>query len=231
MPSLGEVVLGERLGWAPAVALQLAALGLAAALSRRMEGPRGPSTSSALDAPGSGSWIRGPWALKAGALALAALNALTLLLAGHPWTITWGFTLWGGKALQAAGYDLSAVPFWAGGFPQAALAAPILADITSVMDLGLVLGACLAAGLAGRFVLRRPVPLTVAAASLLGGLLMGYSARIAYGCNIGAYVSGIASTSLHGWLWAAGAVIGTPIGVRLRGRVGLARRATAAPSR
>ena len=30
---------------------------------------------------------------------------------------------------------------------------------------------------------------------------MGYGARIAFGCNIGAYFGGIASFSLHGWLW------------------------------
>jgi hypothetical protein len=34
----------------------------------------------------------------------------------------------------------------------------------------------------------------------VGGSLLGYGARLAYGCNIGAYFSGIASSSLHGWL-------------------------------
>jgi hypothetical protein len=230
LPSLGDVVLGERLGWAPAVAAQLLAFGLVAVFTRRAEGPRGPGAGPAPPGQRGTHWLRGPWPLGAGALALAALNALTLLLAGHPWTITWAFTLWGGKALQASGYDLSTTPFWTGAAQQAALAAPILADVTSVMDLGLVLGACLAAGLAGRFALRWRLPLSVAVASLLGGILMGYGARIAFGCNIGAYVSGIASTSLHGWLWAAGAVAGTPIGVRLRGRVALAARGTAAPA-
>jgi hypothetical protein len=84
------------------------------------------------------------------------------------------------------------------------------------MDLGLVLGAGLAAGLAGRFgSARRPAP-RLLAAGLIGGLLLGYGARIAYGCNIGAMFSGIASTSLHGWLWGAAALLGTPVGVRLR---------------
>lgn len=226
LPSLGDVALGERLGWVPAVALQLLALGLVAALIRRVERPRGPEPAPARR--GRARWVRGPWPLGAGAVALAGLNALTLVLAGHPWTITWGFTLWGGKALQASGYDLSTVPYWTGAFQQAALAAPVLADVTSVMDVGLVLGACLGAGLAGRFPLRWRVTLPGAAAALLGGLLMGYGGRIAFGCNIGAYVSGIASTSLHGWLWAAGAVIGTPLGVRLRGRLNL-DRGTRAP--
>jgi hypothetical protein len=60
------------------------------------------------------------------------------------------------------------------------------------------------------------VPPRLVAASLIGGLLLGYGARIAYGCNIGALFSGIASTSLHGWLWGGAAILGTPAGARLR---------------
>jgi len=44
LPSLGEVSLGHTLGWAPAVALQLAMLGLIALASLRRDRPRpGPS--------------------------------------------------------------------------------------------------------------------------------------------------------------------------------------------
>ncbi|PSJ37208.1 hypothetical protein C7I36_15865 [Zobellella taiwanensis] len=49
------------------------------------------------------------------------------------------------------------------------------------------------------------------------GLMLGYGARLAYGCNIGAYFSGIASGSLHGWVWLAAAFTGNILGVRLRG--------------
>ncbi len=230
MPSLGEIVLGERLGWTPAVALQLAALGLLAGVVRRVERRRGSVAASPQVRPGWERWVRGSWPLAAGAVALAGLNAVTLLLAGRPWTITWAFTLWGGKVLQASGYDLSTVPFWTGEFQQAALAAPVFADVTSVMDVGLVLGAFLGAGLAGRFAPGGRIPPSVVAASLVGGLLLGYGSRIAFGCNIGAYVSGIASTSLHGWLWAVGGLIGTPVGVSLRGRLGRAGRGAVAPA-
>lgn len=216
LPALDEISLGHALGWLPAVTLQLAALGLIGFVSVRLDHRR----PAALRLPQPGPlWIRvvrGPWALAAGAVALAVLNLATLLLAGHPWTITWAFALWGGKLLQAAGYDFSATPFWSGEFQRAALAAPVLADVTSVMDLGLALGACLASGLAGRFGSARQMPPRLVLSGLMGGLLLGYGARIAYGCNIGAMFSGIASTSLHGWLWGAAALLGTPVGVRLR---------------
>ncbi len=88
--------------------------------------------------------------------------------------------------------------------------------MTSVMDIGIVLGAGLAAGLAGRFAPTLRIPLRAIGIAIFGGLLLGYGARIAYGCNIGAYFSGVASTSLHGWLWLAGALLGTPLGIHLR---------------
>jgi uncharacterized membrane protein YedE/YeeE len=54
------------------------------------------------------------------------------------------------------------------------------------------------------------------AAAVIGGLFLGYGARLAYGCNIGAYFSGIASGSLHGWLWLVAAFAGNVAGTRLR---------------
>jgi hypothetical protein len=35
---------------------------------------------------------------------------------------------------------------------------------------------------------------------------MGHGVRIALGCDIGAFISGAASTSRHGWLWIAAAL-------------------------
>ena len=61
----------------------------------------------------------------------------------------------------------------------------------------------------------------LAAGAVLGGILMGYGARIAFGCNIGAYFGGIASFSLHGWLWGLLAIAGTFAGLALRPLFGL----------
>jgi uncharacterized membrane protein YedE/YeeE len=65
------------------------------------------------------------------------------------------------------------------------------------------------------------VPLKSMLAAILGGLMLGYGARIAYGCNIGAYFSGIASSSVHGWVWFAAAFLGNGVGARLRPLFGL----------
>lgn len=85
--------------------------------------------------------------------------------------------------------------------PARSRRSPVLADTTTVMSLGLVLGALLGAGLAGTFGTVRPVSTSRLAAAAVGGLLLGYGARMAFGRDVGALFSGIASTGLHGWLW------------------------------
>jgi uncharacterized membrane protein YedE/YeeE len=89
------------------------------------------------------------------------------------------------------------------------------------MDLGIILGALIAAGLAGRFAPGLRIPLRPLLAAVLGGLLMGYGARLSFGCNIGAFFSGVASFSMHGWLWIVCALAGTWLGVKLRPALGL----------
>lgn len=140
-----------------------------------------------------------------------------LLLAGHPWTITWAFTLWGAKSAQVLGWHPASHSFWSAPFQQSALQNSILTDVTLIMNIGLILGAAGAAVLANPFAPVWQFQAASLGAAVLGGLAMGYGARLAaYGCNIGAFLSGVASTSLHGWLWIVAALMGTFIGVRLR---------------
>ena len=89
------------------------------------------------------------------------------------------------------------------------------------MNFGIILGALTAASLANKFSPSFRIPARSLLAAVLGGLLLGYGARIAYGCNIGAYFGGISSTSLHGWLWFAAAFAGSSLGTRLRPWFGL----------
>jgi uncharacterized protein len=102
-----------------------------------------------------------------------------------------------------------------------ALQASLLTDVTSVMNIGLVLGAMTAAALAGTFAQSKLPNARSALGAILGGLLMGYGARLGFGCNIGAFLGGIASGSLHGWIWFGAAFLGTLAGIRLRPRFGL----------
>ncbi|QGK69468.1 YeeE/YedE family protein [Allosaccharopolyspora coralli] len=221
--NLGSVSLATDtgLGYAGAAILQLLVLGLlgyaATRWARRHAAPPAGRPPSA-----RGFWrvLRGSWPLWVGAIALAALNAVVLLTRGSPWGITSAFALWGSKVLQGLGVDVASWGYWQGE-KAASLSEPVLADGTSVLNFGIIIGALVAAAASGGFVLAKKLPPRVLAAAVIGGLLMGYGARLAYGCNIGAYFSGIASFSLHGWLWGALALIGTWIGLKLRPRFGL----------
>jgi uncharacterized membrane protein YedE/YeeE len=221
LPNLGKVSIIESLGWMPGLALQLAVLAVLFFTVRHMERRRhGSVVSLARDAGGAQPFVDrllfGPWPLWWGVIGLAALNLLTLLLAGHPWSITFAFGLWGAKIWSALGGDVVAWPYWSSGYPAEALGRSVLADVTSLMDFGVILGAVLAAAMAGRFAPEATLPWRSVAAAVAGGLLLGYGARLAFGCNIGAMLAGIGSGSLHGWLWMAAGFIGGVVGVRLR---------------
>jgi uncharacterized protein len=163
--------------------------------------------------------LRGSWPLFTAAIVLAILNALTLTVRGTPWGITSAFALWGGKALMATGVDVSTWGYFAGANGEA-LKNTVLADSTSVMNFGIILGAFISASFQGTFKPKKIKP-GVAGAAIIGGLLMGYGSRLAFGCNIGAYFGGISSFSLHGWVWMIMAMLGTFLALFIRPLFGL----------
>jgi uncharacterized membrane protein YedE/YeeE len=173
------------------------------------------------DAPTTPRWLRGPWPLAAGAIGLALVNIATLAISGRPWGVTGAFALWAAKGASRLGVDVGSWSYWSDPGPAAALQRSVLADVTSVMDVGIILGAMMAAMLANRFRPTLRIARGSLAASVIGGLLLGYGARVAYGCNIGAYFSGIASGSVHGWLWLAAAFVGSVAGTKMRPVFGL----------
>ncbi|HAY15615.1 MAG TPA: hypothetical protein DCX51_01430, partial [Halomonas sp.] len=129
---------------------------------------------------------------------------------------TSAFALWGAKSFELVGGDVSQWGYWQAPGNAAALEASVWSDITTVMNVGIMLGALAAANLAGRFAPNFRIPLKSVLAAVIGGIMLGYGARLAFGCNIGAYFSGIASGSLHGWVWMAAAFAGNMAGVKLR---------------
>jgi len=221
-PGIDGIDLIGRLSAPQTIAVQLLVLGALALVTLYLE-PLAPRPRRV--PPPRRGWsrvARGPWPLAAAALMLAVLELLTLAIAGHPWSITYGFTLWGAELAMALGLDLGGWEFWSWPYHRNALAAGIFANTTSVMDMGLLLGALLAAVLRGGPAAAMRVPLPALAAAAIGGLLMGYGARLSFGCNIGAFVAGVISTSAHGWVWFAAALAGTALGARLRPLFGLA---------
>lgn len=220
LPAARPVLLLKTWGLAPTLIAYLALFALlawgASALERRRHGNLGSIAAT----PRPASLLRGPWPLWWGALALVLLNFATLWLSGRPWGITSAFALWGAKALAATGHDPTEWGYWADRLDV--FEAPLAEDVTTVMNLGIMLGAFGAAALAGKQAWNWRIPPLSLLAAVLGGLLMGYGSRLAFGCNIGAYFSGMLSASLHAWIWLPAAFAGSALGVRLRPVFGLA---------
>ena len=218
LPSFPAISIVKSFGVMPALLASLAVFGVIAAVTVRLEKGRQGQLEAGVTSQHQGlrRFLRGPWPLVWGAIGLALLNYATLALAGRPWGITSAFALWGAKVAGGLGVDVGSWAFWQMPGNAKALAAPVWEDVTSVMDIGIILGALLAAGLAGRFAPSLKIPARSVFAAVIGGLLLGYGSRLAYGCNIGAYFSGIASGSLHGWVWLVAAFVGNSVGVRLR---------------
>ena len=218
LPHLEPISLVESLGVLPGLLLSFIVFAIIAAATVYFEKKRHGSLEIEPSSEHQGwkRFVRGPWPLIWGGIILTLLNFATLALAGRPWGVTSALAVWGAKGATLVGVDVASWDYWQKAGNAKALAESLWFDITSMMNFGIMLGALLAASLAGKFAPNFNIPKRSLIAAVVGGIMLGYGARLAYGCNIGAYFSGIASGSLHGWLWLVFAFIGNGIGVKLR---------------
>ena len=159
------------------------------------------------------TWLDKRWLW--GAVALAVLATLNLLLAGQPWGVVYGFGLWAAKVSVALGaFDPTANAFWGQTGNAQRLTQTVFMDVTTITNIGILGGALWVSAKAPAG--SNPLTTQQWVIGLVAGFVMGYSSRLAFGCNIGAMLSGISTGSLHGWIWVPLAFAGTLIGVRVR---------------
>ena len=224
LPSLGTISLSTYMNTMQTIITQWIVLGFIAWVTIYFEKQHHQNISkiyTKLDKSIIHVFLQGRWPLLWGAVALALLNMFTLFVAGHPWSVTFAFGLWGAKVATLLGVDVAQWEYWTWAYPSRALHQSILNDSVSLTNIGLILGAFIASSLSGKGSSIIKISLRSSLAAILGGILMGYGARLAFGCNIGALFSGIASGSLHGWLWFGFAFLGSYFGVKLRPSFGL----------
>ncbi|AUS78268.1 hypothetical protein C1701_07675 [Actinoalloteichus sp. AHMU CJ021] len=223
LPTVPGVLLSDHVGWFGSWLVTLTALGLVVLVSVAVQRRRDPPPVGAVPtARGAARVLRGSWPMLVGAVVLAVLAAAVLLVSGGTWGVTNAFGLWGAKLLQVLGAQPEQWAFWQEPGNAEMLASPVLAHKNSLTNIGIMVGAAIAAGAAGAWRLHRHIPWRTALAAVLGGVIMGVGARLASGCNIGAYLGGISTGSVSGWLWAVAALVGTWVGLRLRPLFGLA---------
>jgi uncharacterized membrane protein YedE/YeeE len=212
------VWLPQKLGYAGALTLQLAAFaGIAAVLLWKFPAalPRTPETPTLAGV--LRRVFRDGWPPVAGGAAIGILATIVYLR-----TVPLGVTSQLGTLARRAGGKLGIVPDRLLGLEEmpgcrAVVGETLLTD-NGLFVLALVGGSLVGALLAGEFRIRRPRPRTCLLA-LAGGALAGFGAMISLGCTVGTLLSGTMAMSLSGWVFAAGLLGGTWAGATILRRL------------
>lgn len=163
-------------------------------------------------------WFKDAFPYVVGALLLSFFQIVTYASTGNPWGVSGIFANWGAWLFKALGGTVDNWYYFSSPGAQATLQGGLFRDPGSWRNIGIIVGALLATLLASGFKIKKIKSGKQVVAAVLGGLLMGYGARIAAGCNIGALYSGIASLSVSGWVFAvfifAGAIVGSKLLVK-----------------
>lgn len=160
-------------------------------------------------------WLKDAWPYLTGAVLLSLFQIVTLATTKTAWGVSGAFANWGAWIFEALGGSVDKWYYFASDGAQATLNAGFLNNPDSWRNIGIIVGALLAVLLASQFKIKKIKSWKQVIAAVLGGLLMGYGARIGYGCNIGALFSGIASLSLSGWVFAIFLFVGAIVGSKL----------------
>ncbi len=125
------------------------------------------------------------------------------------WYITTQEAQWGGWVMQKLGIDSMDSIFFGldNGLPNPLLNAP------GFMSIGIILGASVMALARREFKWKLP-NWESAFFAIVGGTLMGIGARLAMGCNIGAFFATVTNGDPSGWVFLFGMTIGAYIGVK-----------------
>ena len=125
---------------------------------------------------------------------------------------------WGAWIYEAVGGSVEKWYYFASEGAQKTLENGFLNHPGSMRNIGIIIGALFASLMASQLKIKKIKTWRQVVAAILGGLAMGYGARIGFGCNIGALFSGIASFSVSGWVYAiflfAGAFVGSKLLVK-----------------
>jgi hypothetical protein len=161
------------------------------------------------------AWLKDAWPYITGAILLSVFQIVTLAVTGSPWGVSAVFANWGAWLYELVGGVVDKWYYFANEGAASTLENGILQDAGSWRNVGIIFGALFATLIASGFKFKKIKSWKQVVAAVLGGLLMGYGARIGFGCNIGAFYSGIASMSLSGWVFGACLFIGAIIGSKL----------------
>ncbi|WP_205342133.1 selenium metabolism membrane protein YedE/FdhT [Denitrificimonas caeni] len=165
-------------------------------------------------------------------LIAGVLSALYFGLTSTVWAVTGEFTRLGGDILLLLGVDASAWQYYA----MVGLHGTTWSRPDGWIVWGMFIGALMMVLLSNSFKIRLPQHKRRYLQGLVGGIIAGFGARLALGCNLAAFFTGVPQFSLHSWIFIVATGIGTFFGAKLtkmpwwKGRPSLVRGA-AQPSK
>lgn len=159
--------------------------------------------------------MKKPWSYVTGAVLLAVFQIITFVTTGNPWGVSGPLMYWGAWLYRLFGGSVNDWHRFDNATSQAILDAGFLNHPGTIRNIAVIFGALLATLLASQFKVKKIKSKKQVVAAVLGGFMMGYGARLAAGCNIGALFSGIASLSLSGWVFALFIFLGAAVGSKL----------------
>ena len=143
---------------------------------------------------------------------LGVLSAVYFAITGTVWAVTGEFTRLGGHIVEGFGADVHAWQYYQ---EVTTLDGSPIDRTDGWIVIAMLAGSLVAALYSGDFRLRLPQQKRRFAQALAGGIIAGFGARLAYGCNLAAMFTGIPQFSLHAWIFTAATVLGTLAGVKL----------------
>lgn len=156
-------------------------------------------------------WLITFWAPLPAVIAAGILSTYYFGITGTFWAVTGEFTRWGGQLLQLMGVQTET---W-GYYKLIHLEGTPLTRIDGMMIIGMF-GGCFAAALwANNVKLRLPRSRIRIMQAVVGGIIAGFGARLAMGCNLAAFFTGIPQFSLHAWFFALATAVGSWFGARV----------------
>lgn len=127
------------------------------------------------------------------------------------WAVTGEFTRLGGEILELFGVDVSGWQY----YQMVKLDGDTLTRADGWIVWGMFTGALLMVLLSNSFKIRLPQQKRRYLQGFFGGIVAGFGARLALGCNLAAFFTGVPQFSFHSWIFIIATGIGTYFGAKL----------------
>ncbi|WP_050616320.1 selenium metabolism membrane protein YedE/FdhT [Bacillus testis] len=139
------------------------------------------------------------------------LSAVYFGLTKTVWAVTGEFTRFGGHILQWFGVDISD---W-GYYNLIKMQGTTFSRSDGWIVWGMFIGALITILLSNNFKIRIPKQKRRLIQALIGGIIAGFGARLALGCNLAAFFTGVPQFSFHSWIFMIATAIGTYFGFKI----------------